>query len=124
MSKNTKNIKFTKSSGNLFKDAGYSRIEAKNLQFRSYLMTALRKYILNKGWSQIEAAEQLEVTQPRVSNLIHGKIDLFSSGMLIEMLEKAGFEIYEKIEKDIDKEFKAHHWAHPLAEEKENKVYV
>jgi predicted XRE-type DNA-binding protein len=123
MSKNTKNIKFTKSSGNLFKDAGYSRIEAKNLQFRSYLMTALRKYILNKGWSQIEAAEQLKVTQPRVSNLIHGKIDLFSSGMLIEMLEKAGFEIYEKIEKDIDKEFKTHHWAHPLAEE-ENRICV
>lgn len=123
MSKNTKNIKFTKSSGNLFKDTGYSKIEAKNLQFRSYLMTALRKYILNKGWSQIEAAEQLEITQPRVSNLIHGKIDLFSSGMLIEMLEKAGFEIYEKIEKDIDKEFKAHHWAHPLTEE-ENRICV
>jgi len=124
MSKNIKDIEFTKSSGNLFKDAGYNRMEAKNLQFRSYLMTALRKYILSKGWSQMEAAERLEVTQPRISNLIHGKIDLFSSGVLIEMLEKAGFEIYEKIEKDIDKEFKTHHWAHPLTEKEKNRAYV
>jgi predicted XRE-type DNA-binding protein len=102
-----KDTKFTKSSGNLFEDVGYSKTEAKNLQFRSYLITTLRKYILSKGWSQIEAAKQLNVTQPRISNLIHGKIDLFSSGMLIEMLEKAGFGIYERIEKDIDKELKA-----------------
>ena len=74
------------------------------------------------GWSQQEAAAQLEVTQPRISNLIHGKIDLFSSGMLIEMLEKAGFNIYEKIEKDINKEFKTHHWAHPL--EENNRAYA
>ena len=101
MSKNIKDIEFTKSSGNLFKDAGYNRMEAKNLQFRSYLMTALRKYILSKGWSQMEAAERLEVTQPRISNLIHGKIDLFSSGVLIEMLEKAGFEIASTAELDL-----------------------
>jgi predicted XRE-type DNA-binding protein len=111
-------IELTKSSGNVFKDAGYSDEEAKNLQFRSYLMIALRKYILDKGWSQKEAAKKLEVTQPRISNLMHGKIYLFSLGVLIEMLEKAGFKIYEKIEKNIDKEFKTHHWACSVAEDK------
>ncbi len=109
-----KKIKLTKSCGNIFKDAGYSEEEAKSLQFRSYLMTALRKYILNMGWSQKEAAEKLKITQPRVSNLMRGKIYLFSSGMLIEMFEKAGFKIFEKIERGINKEFKTHHWAHPM----------
>lgn len=115
-------IKITKSSGNVFKDMGYSEEEAKHLQFRSYLMTALKKYILTRGWSQKEAAEKLNVAQPRISNLIHGKIDLFSSGMLIEMLEKAGFEIYAKIEKNIDEEFTAHHWAHPISTQKESRI--
>ena len=97
--------------------AGFSAEEAKNLQFRSYLMIALRKYILNMGWSQKEAAEKLQVTQPRISNLIHGKIDLFSVGMLITMLEKAGFKIYEKIEKNIEQEFIANNWVHQIGVE-------
>jgi len=106
-------IKFTKSSGNIFKDMGFSDEEARSLQFRSYLMIVLKWYIQNKGLSQKEAAEQLGVTQPRISNLIHGKIDLFSTGMLIDMLEKAGFKIYEKIEQNIEKEFTMHHWNYP-----------
>jgi predicted XRE-type DNA-binding protein len=112
----SKEISFTKSNGNIFKDAGYSEEEAKGLQFRSYLMTALKKYISSRGWSQKEAAEKLNVTQPRISNLICGRIDLFSAGVLIEMLERAGFKIYEKIERNIDNEFKTKHWAHPLKE--------
>ena len=124
ISKKREKIKFTKSSGNVFKDVGFTDEEAKNLQFRSYLMTVLRKYILNMGWSQKEAAERLKVTQPRISNLIHGKVYLFSVGMLIEMLEKAEFKIYDNIEKNIDKEFKAHHWAQPLSKSDYNQIYA
>jgi len=116
---NTK-VKLTKSDDNVFKDMGYSEEEARSLQFRSYLMTALRKYILNMGWSQKEAAQRLNVTQPRISNLMRGKIYLFSLGNLIEMLERAGFKMYEKIEKSINDEFKAHHWAYPI----ENQSYA
>jgi len=116
-------IKLTKASGNVFKDMGYSEEEEKNLQFRSYLMTVLRKYILNMGWSQKKAAKKFNVTQPRISNLMHGKIYLFSAGVLIDLLEKAGFKIYEKIEQNINKEFKAHHWAYPITK-KENQAYT
>lgn len=90
-------IKFTKSSGNVFKDVGFGEEEAKNLQFKSYLMTALEKYILNMGWSKNEAAEKIGVAQSHINNLVHGKIDLFSAGMLIEMLKKARVNIHEKI---------------------------
>ena len=33
--------------------------------------------------------------------------------MLMDMLEKAGFKIYEKIEQNIEKEFVVHHWSYP-----------
>ncbi len=66
-------------------------------------MIVLNKYIQAKGFTQLEAAEKLGVSQPRISNLIHAKIDLFSTGMLLDMLERAGFRIYEKIEDDVEK---------------------
>jgi len=52
--------------------------------------------------SQADAAKKLGVSQPRISNLIHAKIDLFITGMLLDMLERAGFRIYEKIEDNVE----------------------
>jgi predicted XRE-type DNA-binding protein len=96
----TKKTKFIKSSGNVYKDAGFSDVEAKNLKLRSQLMSLLVKYIQHECFTQKEAAKKLGVTQPRISNLIRGKIDLFSADMLLEMLERAGFPIFKKIEHD------------------------
>ncbi len=98
----SENLTYTKSSGNVFKDLGFSDQEARIYQFRSYLMIALTKYIQAQGLTQKEAAQLLGVPQSRISNLIHNKIDLFSTGMLLDMMEKAGFEIYERIEHDIE----------------------
>ncbi|KTC89787.1 XRE family transcriptional regulator [Fluoribacter dumoffii] len=92
------NDEFFEGSGNTFKDVGCDEIEAKNLQFRSHLMTILVRYIQEKGFTQKDAAKQLHVSQPRISNLLHGKIDLFSVGMLLDMMEHAGFQIYKKFE--------------------------
>ncbi len=94
-------IEFTKSSGNLFKDFGFAEAESRKLQFRSFLMIALMKYIQTENITQIEAAKRFQVTQSRISNLMHCRIDLFSTDMLLEMLERVGFKIYEKIEADI-----------------------
>lgn len=113
--------KFTKANANVFKDMGYSEEDAKNLQFRSYLITILRKYILSMGWSQKEAAEKFNVTQPRISNLMHGKIYLFSAGVLLELLEKAGFKIYQTIEQNLSKEFESSHWARPMKKAEDEK---
>jgi len=52
-------------------------VEAENLKLRSSLMLALTRHIKNEGLTQAQAAHLLGVTQPRISNLIHGKIDLF-----------------------------------------------
>lgn len=101
-----KSTKFVKSSGNVFKDVGFDEVEARGLKFRSHLMSMLMHYIQHKGLTQKEAAKQLKVSQPRISNLMHGKIDLFSADMLLDMVERAGFPIYKKIEANANQFFR------------------
>jgi len=55
------------------------------------LTIMIRDIIENKGWTQKEAAERLAVTQPRVSDIVNGKIDKFTLDMLFSMLDKLGF---------------------------------
>jgi predicted XRE-type DNA-binding protein len=82
-----------RSRGNIFEDLGSSPTEAANLKARSHLMMELAERIRRKGWTQQEAAKALGVTQPRVSDLVRGKIDRFSVDNLIELLGRAGVEI-------------------------------
>jgi predicted XRE-type DNA-binding protein len=66
---------------------------AENMRLRAALMTALRDHIASAGISQAEAARQLGVTQPRLSDLMRGKIDLFSLDTLVNMLATAGLRV-------------------------------
>lgn len=88
-------------SENLFDDVGFKGEESKRLQFRSFLMIAVMKYIQSENITQKEAAQRLKVTQSRISNLLRFRIDLFSTDMLLDMLERAGFRVYERMERDI-----------------------
>lgn len=74
---------------NIFEDLGFSSVEAENLKVRAQLMRAITKYIQNNQLTQQEAADMLHVTQPRISNLMNGKIDLFTIDMLVNMLSYA-----------------------------------
>ena len=85
--------KVTRSSGNVFRDLGFPASEAAHLLIRSELMIQLRKIIESRGLKQAEAARMLRVSQPRVSALIKGRIDLFSVDTLIDMLARAGFKV-------------------------------
>jgi len=78
------------SSGNVFTDLGFSPEEAQNLKVRSDLMIELSKLIEARGLTQAAAAKLLGVTQPRISDLVRGKIHRFSVDSLIEMLGRAG----------------------------------
>lgn len=66
---------------------------AENMRIRSALMMALERHIKANGWTQAEAARRLHVTQPRVSDLMRGKIDLFGIDTLINMLTAAGLRV-------------------------------
>ncbi len=56
-------------------------------------MMALEQHIQAKGWTQSEAARVLKVTQPRVSDLMRGKIDLSGLDTLVNMLTAAGMRV-------------------------------
>lgn len=64
--------------------------EAGNMKQRSEIMMALKQHIEKTQASQAQAAELLGVTQPQVSDLIRGKIDLFSLDALVNMATSAG----------------------------------
>lgn len=66
---------------------------AENMKLRSTLMMALEQRIRAKGWTQTEAARQLGVTQPRVSDLLRGKINLFALDTLVNMVTAAGLHV-------------------------------
>jgi predicted XRE-type DNA-binding protein len=72
---------------------------AENMKLRSALMMALEEHIRFQGWTQTEAASQLGVTQPRVSDLMRGKIDLFAIDTLVNMLTAVGLRVEMNIAK-------------------------
>jgi len=67
--------------------------EAQNMKLRSALMMALEKHIRAQDWTQVEAAHRLGVTQPRVSDLLRGKINLFGLDTLVNMAVAAGLHV-------------------------------
>lgn len=72
---------------------GDSPEEAENLKVRSELMRALRRTV--KAWDvpQKEAAARLGVTQPRLNDLLQGKIDKFSLDALVNLLPGAQLKL-------------------------------
>lgn len=56
-------------------------------------MTRIEKVLKARRLKQIEAAKVLGVTQPRVSDLLRGRIDLFSTDALIDMLARLGITV-------------------------------
>lgn len=85
--------KIRRSSGNVFRDLGFEREEAEHLKLRSGLMIEIRRVIEARGLTQAAAAALFGVSQPRISDLVRGKIDLFSIDTLIDMLAHAGVRV-------------------------------
>jgi predicted XRE-type DNA-binding protein len=73
--------------------------EAENMKLRSTLMMALEEHIRRRGWTQVEAARRLGVTQPRISDLLRGKINLFGLDTLVNMVVAAGLHIEIRVGK-------------------------
>jgi predicted XRE-type DNA-binding protein len=72
---------------------------AANMRLRSALIIAITQFIQEKGLSQAEAAKLFGCAQPRISDLVRGKINLFSLDMLVAMLASAGIEVDMTISK-------------------------
>ena len=86
-------LRMTRSTGNVFRDLGFPPDEAEHLRIRSDLLLQLQKAVSSQGLKQAEAATLLGVTQPRVSDLMRGRLDLFSVDTLIDMLARLGIRV-------------------------------
>jgi predicted XRE-type DNA-binding protein len=83
-------VRVTPSTGNVFRDLGFSKEESEHLLVRADLLIQVQKALASRGLKQAEAAKMLRITQPRVSDLLRGRIDLFSTDALIDMLARLG----------------------------------
>ena len=86
-------MKMTRTEGNVFADLGFDKETAENLRIRADLMIELRDVIKRKALTQARAAKLFGVSQPRISDLVRGKIALFSIDMLVNMLARAGKKV-------------------------------
>lgn len=87
----------TPAGGNIFADLGFVGEEAENLKVRSTLMMEIHRVIEARGLKQREAARLFGVSQPRISELVHGRIDQFSIDSLVNMLAHAGFTVEVRV---------------------------
>lgn len=67
--------------------------QAENMKLRSTLMMALKDHIARSGLSQSQAAKMFSVTQPRISDLTRGKIEVFGLDALVNMAAAAGLHV-------------------------------
>ena len=71
--------------------------EAENMKLRSGLMMALKAHLARTGLSQSQAAKLFGVTQPRISDLMRGKINLFGLDALVNMAAAAGLHVEMRV---------------------------
>ena len=86
-------VRATRSTGNVFRDLGFPPDKAEHLLVRADLMIRLEKELGSRGLKQAQAAKLLGITQPRVSDLLRGRVELFSADALIDMLARLGHKV-------------------------------
>jgi predicted XRE-type DNA-binding protein len=75
--------------------------EAENMKLRASLMMELKAHIVRAGLNQSQAAALFSVTQPRVSDLMRGKINLFGLDSLVNMAAAASLHIEMRISETV-----------------------
>lgn len=85
------------SSGNVFADLGLP--DADKLQIKSELTVEIAKAIRERGFTQVEAAERMGLTQPKVSSLLRGEFSNFSERKLMDCLNRLGYDIEIRVRK-------------------------
>ena len=78
--------------GNVFEDLGFDAAESADLALRAYLMAEIRKFIERNGLTQVKAAKFFGIRQPKISNIINGKVQEISSDYLVGLLARTGGE--------------------------------
>jgi predicted XRE-type DNA-binding protein len=72
--------------------------QAANLQARADLMRQIAELIEAEGWKQVEAAERCGVTQPRINDLLRGRVSRFSLDALVNIATALGRRVSVELE--------------------------
>jgi predicted XRE-type DNA-binding protein len=91
----------SKSGGNVFADLGFAPAEAENLRIRAAMMRALISFVRTSNLTHARAAKLLRVSPQQVSDLMSGKIYLFSIDNLINLLAAAGLRVDLRVKKVV-----------------------
>jgi len=91
-------IKHTTPAGaNIFDELGLH--DAENLKLRAQLMMEVRRYFEESGLTQVAAAKAMKTTQPRLNNVLKGKIEKCTIDRLVQMLAEVGWSVSIKVSK-------------------------
>lgn len=85
------------SSGNVFEDLGFAPHEAAVMLLRAELAESLRAWVERKKLTQAQAARKLGIAQPRVSDIMRGKVELMSLDYLAGLCARAGLSMHMKM---------------------------
>jgi predicted XRE-type DNA-binding protein len=72
--------------------------QAANLRTRSEIMRKIADIVKENGWTQTEAATRCGVTQPRVNDLMRGRVSRFSLDALVNMSAAIGRRVHIELE--------------------------
>ncbi|HEC16169.1 MAG TPA: XRE family transcriptional regulator [Sedimenticola sp.] len=81
----------TPADANIFEELGLP--DAENLKLRAQLMVEVRRYVEESGLTQVAAAKAMKTTQPRLNEVLHGRIDKCSIDRLVQMLSEVGWRV-------------------------------
>jgi predicted XRE-type DNA-binding protein len=90
-----KKVNYTRGSGNVFSDLELPDADERLL--KAQLAVQIRRFIEQKDWTQAEAAEAVGLDQPKVSNLLRGRLAGFSVDRLLSILNRLGHNVEVRI---------------------------
>ncbi len=91
MEKRTKNVDVTESSGNIFADLGFDNPEEELA--RAKLALAIQQAIKRRRLTQAAVAKLVGLDQPKVSAILNGHLNGYSSDRMIRLLAKLGYDV-------------------------------
>jgi predicted XRE-type DNA-binding protein len=86
-------LKKTRTFANVWDALEDSREDAATMTMRSNVMIAIKDQVRSWNTTQVQAARRLGITQPRLNDLPHGKINKFSLDTLMTLATRAGLKI-------------------------------
>jgi predicted XRE-type DNA-binding protein len=72
--------------------------QAANLRARAELMQQIAAIVKQSGWTQAEAAKHCGVTQPRINDLLRGRVSRFSLDALVNIATAIGRRVHVELE--------------------------